>query len=201
MIRKPMRFLPSDVQTDWSASLHQAPPTKIGAYHVVETWGDDNLSGVRRLTSGYENQRVRVQVLDENEQPVRGVEVAFHFSTCQDRFILTGDFLWTPPVPHRAFRVRTDGEGVAEQIQFDMVKAGQAGGITVYVLDPKRSSDFVQGLGMLADHTGIEITFQRQDVNAVPLDERLARLEKIVVDLEAEMSEISSRLLRLESKK
>jgi hypothetical protein len=52
-------------------------------------------------------------------------------------------------------------------------------------LEPEYSSDVVTGMGMLADHTGIHLTFQLRRNGVVPLMDRLESLEARVAALEA----------------
>ncbi len=174
---QPLNILPTDVQQEWMATLQrQVGPLAQGHFYLV---------GVRRTKSKtFEEQRVIVLVVDENGFPMPNVRVAFSYSTA-DQYLLTPDFLWSPPVPYRAFAVSTQGNGEIDQIQGSSVKQGQPGGITVYLLEPEYSSDVVAGLGMLADHTGIHLTFQLRRNGVVPLMERLDSLESRVAALEA----------------
>jgi hypothetical protein len=81
--------------------------------------------------------------------------------------------------------VPTAGSGQIDQIQGSVVKQGQPGGITVYLLEPEYSSDVVTGAGMLADHTGLHLTFQLRRNGVVPLMDRLASMEARIAALEA----------------
>lgn len=149
---QPLSVLPADIQNDWMASLEQATPTESGVYRLV--------AARRTEARGFEGQRITVLVIDEDGQPIPGVLVAFSYSTAQQKFTLTPDFQWSPPPPHRAFIVPTSGSGQIDQIQGSGVKEGEPGGVTVYLLDPQHSSDIVRGAGMLADHTGLHLTYQ-----------------------------------------
>jgi hypothetical protein len=165
---EPMNVLPQDIQQDWRAQLHKAQPTEKGAFHLVNA---------RRTEPGtFEEQRVIVLVVDENGFPIPNVKVAFSFSTANS-YTLSQDFLWTPPAPQKAFIVPTQGSGQIDQVQGSGVKDGEAGGITVYILEPEYSSDYVSGAGMLADHTGLHLTFQLRRPGITPLNERLAEIE------------------------
>jgi hypothetical protein len=99
--------------------------------------------------------------------------------------VLSPDFLWSPPPPSRAFIVPTAGSGQIDQVQGSAVKPGEPGGITVYILEPEYSSDVVAGAGMLADHTGLHLTYQLRRTGIVPLMERLANIEARLIALEA----------------
>lgn len=173
---QPLTVLPQEIQRDWLAQLHRANPTPNGCFRLVAA----------RSTTGnsFEGQRVTVLVIDENGFPIPGVKVAFSFSTAE-YYTLTPGFLWTPPPPRQAFIVPTQGSGQIDQIQNDPVKQGQPGGITVYVLEPEFSSDYVSGAGMLADHTGLHLTFQLRRTGVKPLMEVVADLERRVSELEA----------------
>ncbi len=173
---RPLNVLPQDIQRDWRAQLHKATPTEEGVFRLVN---------IRRTQSGsFEEQRVIVLVVDENGFPIPNVPVAFSFSTASD-YTLSQDFLWTPPVPQKAFIVPTQGSGQIDQIQGSAVKDGEAGGITVYLLEPKYSSDVVTGAGMLSDHTGLHLTFQLQRPGVKPLNERLVEIEARLAALES----------------
>lgn len=172
---KPLNVLPQDIQQDWRAQLHKAMPTDEGVFRLVN---------IRRTQPGtFEEQRVIILVVDENGFPIPNVPVAFAFSTAKD-YTLSQDFLWTPPAPQKAFIVPTQGSGQIDQIQGSGVKDGEAGGITVYLLEPKYSSDVVTGAGMLANHTGLHLTFQLLRPGIKPLNERLAEIEARLAKLE-----------------
>lgn len=173
----PLNVLPADVQQDWMAGLQrQISQQAEGHFYLVN---------IRRTKpKSFEEQRVIVLVVDENGFPIPNVPVAFSYSTA-DQYVLSPDFLWTPPSPPRAFIVPTAGSGQIDQIQGSGVKQGQPGGITVYLFEPQYSSDAVTGLGMLADHTGLHLTFQLRRNGVVPLMDRIASLEARVAALEA----------------
>lgn len=173
----PLNVLPTDIQQDWMAGLQrQVSQQAQGHFYLVN---------IRRTKAkSFEEQRVIVLVVDENGFPIPNVPVAFSYSTA-DQYVLTPDFLWTPPSPPRAFIVPTAGSGQIDQIQGSGVKQGQPGGITVYLFEPEYSSDVVTGLGMLADHTGLHLTFQLRRNGVTPLMDRIASLEARVAALEA----------------
>ncbi|GAB4418593.1 MAG: hypothetical protein Fur0044_14650 [Anaerolineae bacterium] len=173
----PLNVLPTDIQQDWMAGLQrQVSQQAQGHFYLVN---------IRRTKpKSFEEQRVIVLVVDENGFPIPNVPVAFSYSTA-DQYVLTPDFLWTPPSPPRAFIVPTAGSGQIDQIQGSGVKQGQPGGITVYLFEPEYSSDVVTGLGMLADHTGLHLTFQLRRNGVTPLMDRIASLEARVAALEA----------------
>lgn len=165
---KPLVLLPNDIQNDWMAEVFSATPTEKGVYRLV---------GCRRTAgNSFEGQRITVLVVDENGQALPGVPVAFSYSTA-DKYTLTPDFTWQPPTPQRAFITRTQGSGMADQIQGSVVKANEPGGVTVFILTPEFSSDVVTGAGMLADHSGLALIFQLCRAGVVPLDERLDNIE------------------------
>jgi hypothetical protein len=56
--------------------------------------------------------------------------------------------------------VPTGGGGEIDEVQGSTIEEGGSGGMTVCVLDPANSSDVVLGAGMLADHSGLYLTFQ-----------------------------------------
>jgi len=165
---EPLNVLPPDIQQDWMAQLQKATPTEKGVFRLVN---------IRRTAPRtFEEQRVIVLVVDENGFPMPNVKVAYSYSTA-DQYTLTPDFLWTPPSPQKAFIVPTQGSGQIDQVQGGGVKAGQPGGVTVYLLEPEYSCDVVSGAGMLADHTGLHLTYQLRRTGVVPLLERLANIE------------------------
>ncbi len=114
------------------------------------------------------------------------IQVAFSYSTAKP-YTIGPDFQWSPPTPQRAFIVPTTGAGQIDQIQGDVVKQGEAGGVTVYLLEPKYSGDVVTGAGMLADHTGLHLTYQLRRPNTVSYDERISTLETWVTDFDARL--------------
>lgn len=174
---QPMSTLPMDIQQEWMATLQrQVSPQAQGHFYLVH---------VRRTRpKSFEEQRIIVLVVDENGFPMPNIRVAYSYSTA-DQYVLTPDFLWNPPPPARAFIVPTAGSGQIDQIQGSGVKEGQPGGVTVYLFEPEYSSDVVTGMGMLADHTGIHLTFQLRRNGVVPLMDRLESLEARVAALEA----------------
>lgn len=173
---EPLNVLPGDIQQDWMATLQKATPTDKGVFRLVN---------IRRTRpKSFEEQRVIVLVIDENGFPLPNIRVAFSYSTA-DQYVLTPDFLWSPPAPSRAFIVPTTGSGQIDQIQGGGVKQGEPGGITVYIFEPEYSSDVVTGAGMLADHTGLHLTYQLRRTDVIPLMDRLASLEARVAALEA----------------
>jgi hypothetical protein len=174
---EPMNALPVAIQQEWLATLQrQVSPQAQGHFYLVNI----------RTTQpkGFEEQRVIVLVVDENGFPMPNIRVAFSYSTAT-QYLVTPDFLWSPPPPPRAFIVPTAGSGQIDQIQGSGVKKGEPGGITVYLLEPEYSSDVVTGAGMLADHTGLHLTFQLRRSGVVPLAERLAIIEARLAALEA----------------
>lgn len=171
----PIKILPPDIQRDWRAQLHPAQPTAAGVFRLV---------GIRRTQPGtFEEQRVIVLVVDEDGRPLPNVPVAFAFSTAK-YYELSDAFQWLPPEPQKAFIVPTQGAGQIDMIQGSGVKDGEAGGITVYLLEPKYASDVVSGCGMLANHSGLHLTFALQRTDVVPVAERLAAIEARVDKLE-----------------
>ncbi len=173
---QPLTVLPLEIQQKWMATLQRqvSPPAKGHFY----------LTGIKPTAgAGYQGQRITVAVTDENGFPMAGVRIAFSYSTA-DQYLLTPDFLWTPPPPPRAFLVPTGGGGVIDQVQGSVVKQGEPGGVTVYLLEPEWSSDVVTGLGQLADHTGLFLTFQLQRNGVKPLQEQINELTHRVESLE-----------------
>jgi hypothetical protein len=163
-----LNVLPPDIQTDWMAQLQKATPTEKGVFRLVN---------VRRTDpKTFEEQRIIVLVVDENGFPIPNVNVAFSFSTAE-QYTLTNDFLWAPPVPQKAFVIPTQGSGQIDQVQGSSVEKGQPGGVTVYILEPEYSSDVVTGAGMLADHTGLHLTYQLRRTGVKSLMERMEDIE------------------------
>ncbi len=171
---RPLNNLPMEFQRDWGADLLSS--SEDSAYRLVNIH--------RAEGKGYQGQRLTVQVLDINGFPLPNVPVAFSYSTARPYFI-ADDFFWQPPPPRRADIYPTNGGGMIDHIQGSVVKDGEPGGVTVYIFDPNFPSDVVSGMGMLADHTGVILTFQRQIKGEIPLDERLGAIEKRLSILEA----------------
>lgn len=171
-----LNFLPAQISNLYGAELHKAEPTEAGVYRLV---------GIRQTQSrSYEEQRIIVLVLDENGFPIPRVMVAFSYSTAE-QYMLDDQFKWQPPHPRRAFIVPTGGGGQIDQIQGSAVKPGEPGGVTVYILEPEFASDVVTGAGMLADHSGLHLTFQLRRTGVRSLSERLDEVEARLDKLEA----------------
>lgn len=168
-----IKILPAEFQRKFGMSLTSNSKTD-------ETDGVFKLVAVRKTNpAGFESQRIIVLVLDENGFPMPNVPVAFSYSTAT-QYIITEDFNWIPPVPHRAFVVPTQGSGQIDQIQGSEIKDGESGGVTVYILNPENYvSDVVSGCGMLSDHTGLHLTFQLK-TGAKTIEERITALEEAV---------------------
>jgi len=175
---EPLTVLPQNIQFDFLAQLHQAYATEGGLFNLVEA----------KTTPGQSSlgQRINVLVLDENNQPIPGAQVAFAFDTAP-RFTLTTDFQWVPPYPHQAVVVATNGGGQCDLVlgAEGVIKSGEPGGVTVYLLEPEYASDAISGCGMLADHTGMFLTFQLRREGVLPLEERLATMEERIATLES----------------
>ncbi len=179
--REPLSMLPVDIQRDWNARLQPATPTAKGVFRLV--------AARRTQPKSFEEQRIIVLVVDENGLPVPGARVAFSFSTAGP-YSLSDDFLWAPPPPLRAFVASTEGSGQIEQIQGSIIKQGEPGGVTVYLLEPEYSSDVVTGAGMLADHSGLHLTFQLLREGVTPLVRRLRLMEERLAAVEARLSQL-----------
>ncbi|MCG3207301.1 MAG: hypothetical protein FOGNACKC_00901 [Anaerolineae bacterium] len=165
---EPLNVLPVDFQVNWQAQLIPNTPTTEGVFRLVDIQ--------RTAPTGYQGQRLVAQVIDENGFPVPNVPVAFAYSTA-GQYLVNEEFKWRPPLPYRADIVLTSGGGQVEHVQGSVVRQGEPGGVTVYVLDPTIASDVVAGMGMLADHTGVRLTFQLRRNGVVSLAERLAAIE------------------------
>lgn len=181
---KPLMFLPFDIQRDWLAGLdRRVQPAADGHFYLVEARRTD--------ARGYQGQRITVLVVDENGFPLPNVRVAFSFSTAPF-FLITEEFKWLPPPPYKAFVTTTDGGGQIDQVQGSAVKAGQPGGVTVYLLEANYSSDVVSGLGMLSDHTGLHLTFQLRRHGVLSLADRFARIEERLDKLETKTNAVAA---------
>ena len=188
---EPLTTLPAEIQADWGARLNPATPTALGAFHLV---------AVRRTgAASAAGQRITVLVLDESGVAMPNVRVAFSYSTA-DRYVITPDFLWSPPPPQRAFIVPTAGSGQIDQIQGGGVKKGEPGGITVYIFEPEYSSDVVAGAGMLADHTGLHLTYQLRRTGIVPADERMGVIEAWVANFDVWIKALKEKLDALDER-
>lgn len=187
-VLEPLKVLPADIQRDWMARLEPArEESQGGVFRLVHAR--------RTEPRGYQGQRITVLVVDEQGLPLSGVNVAFSYSTAEP-FTIGQEFKWTPPGPYRAHIVLTEGSGQIEEVQGSAVKEGQPGGMTVYVFEPDYPSDVVSGLGMLADHTGIFMTFQIRRAGIKPLPEVLADLERRVAALEQKNQVFSSAVMQ-----
>jgi hypothetical protein len=172
---QPLNVLPSYIQQNWQAQLHAAQPTQKGVFRLV--------AARPTAPKSFEEQRIIVLCVDENGFPLANIPVGFAYSTAPF-YPLSNDFLWQPP-SQNVYVAITQGSGQIEQIQGGGVKAGQPGGVTVCPLMPEFSSDYVSGAGMLADHTGLHLTFQLRRLGIRPIAERLTELEARMDALEA----------------
>jgi hypothetical protein len=189
----PLEFLPIEIQARWHASLYSAPPDpEVGAYKLLQIEPTE--------PKGYMGQRITVLVLDENERPIPNVEVVFAYDTGKQIF-QEGIWKWVPPSEGRKGDVvPTRGDGMAEHIQGSVVKDDEPGGITLWIKDPDRPCDYMRGLGMLYDHTGLYVVYQRQDAGVVSDNERLTNLELNQQALEDAIGAMSDQLKTLEGR-
>ena len=180
---EPLTQLPADIAADWLAELHPATPTAQGVFRLVNIRRTDGAS--------FEGQRITVLVLDENGIAIPSATVAFSYSTAA-AYVLTPAFLWSPPMPRRAFIVPTGGGGQIDMVlgAEGVVKQGQAGGVTAYILEPEYSSDVVSGLGMMADHTGLHLTFALQRAGVKSTAQRLSALEEWVTNFDERLKAV-----------
>jgi hypothetical protein len=171
---EPLDHIPFDIVTDYRTTLIKTDPSPCGVFKVI---------GIRRTAPGsWESQRIKVLVVDENGFPIPAVRVAYAFSTAPEINYknLFGDdvlFRWAPPYSP-ALVVPTSGAGECDVIQNDKIEKGKAGGMTVYVLESDYSSWLVAGAGMLADHSGLCITFMLVRPGVRSLAERISDLEQ-----------------------
>lgn len=164
-----MNVLPLDIQKQWPGSqLVPATPTAAGVYRLID------IQPTR--PKSYQELRIIVQVVDENGLPLSGVPVAFSYDTARSYFVDPA-FAWSPPHPWQADVVPTTGAGEIEHIQGSVIKQGDVGGITAYILDPDHSSDVVAHIGALADHTGLRLKYQLRRAGVLTLEERFKRIE------------------------
>ncbi len=196
-----LRFLPMEVQQKWHGALFSAP--------MDEEVGNWRLVSVRKTNPvGYQGGKVIVQLLDENERAIPNVDVVFAYDTGKRVYLQLGiddevvpEWRWGPPaIGLRGDVVTTGGDGMAEHVQGGVVKDDEPGGITVWIKDPQRPGDYVTGMGMLHDHTGILLTFQKQDVGVVSDAERMASIEANMKVLEDALAELALRVADLEER-
>lgn len=172
----PLNALPVDFQENWMAELNR-PSTQSpnGHFYLVK---------IRRTSpKTFEELRIITLVVDENGFPMPGVKVAFSYSTAH-QYLVGPDFTWAPPTPHRADIFPTEGSGQIEHVQGSVVQKGEPGGITVYVVEPEYSSDYITGAGALSDHTGMHMIFQLRRPGVKSIGERLADIEARLAALE-----------------
>ena len=171
----PLDFVPIQITQDFGTELFKGYANDNGIFNLVDIQ--------RTEAAGFQGQRIAVTVVDENGFPLPNVRVVFSYSTGV-QFTPPDNAQWMPPTPWRGHVVPTQGSGMIDQIQGDVIKEGQAGGVTVYILEPQFSSDVVSGCGMLADHTGLSLTFQLRRNGVRPLREIAADLERRMSALE-----------------
>lgn len=165
----PLVTLPDIFYEKWNAQLIQAKEADIGSFELVE------IEPTNRL--GFQAQRLVVLVVDENGFPMANVPVLFAYDTAEWRTVF-GKRYQGDVVP-------TQGGGQIEHIQGDPVKAGRPGGVSVGIIGGEGyTSDLVTGMGMLADHTGVKLTFQLRRKGVIPFAARLANIEARLSALE-----------------
>lgn len=184
---KPLVMLPQDFQKNWLAQLHSVSDSDEerceGAFRLVK---------IRRTKpKTYEERRIVVLVVDENGFPIPSVMVAFAYSTAHP-YILADDenWQWNPPAPHRADIWPTHGSGEIDEVQGGGIIEGQPGGMTVYIFDPKYPSDYVTGCGMLADHTGMHLTFQLRRKGVKSIITQLSEINDKLTGLQNQINQL-----------
>jgi len=164
---KNITVLPQRFQELWMANL--IPTSFNPAFKLVDIKETKPKSG--------QELKVIVTVLDQDGYIMPGVNVAFSYSTSSP-YTISSDSVWNPPGPRLADIVQTVGGLPAEHVQGSVVKQGQPGGITVYILEPESAaSDVVTGMGALHDHTGVHLIFQYKDSSRLTIKERLVNIE------------------------
>jgi hypothetical protein len=181
-----IKSLPRWICEDIGASLKKEEPISEGVYRLVK---------VGKCRPG-EDRRIKVNVLNEEGYPEPGVMVVFAFTTGRDTipFHLTAG--WQPPPPYKAKVEPTQGDGATDLVlgPEGVVKKGQRGGVTVYLAGEGFSSDVIDGLGMYADHTSPELTFQKFPNGYVSRGNRLDHIEDRLMALETEINELKQAL-------
>lgn len=167
----PLQSIPADVFNMYPGlELYPAEPTQHGQFHLTDvrpTFG-----------AGFEGQRLKVLVVDENGFPIPNIKVAWSFSTADVLFV-DGSFQWFPPFPRRAVVTHTSGGGETDLVlgAEGIIKQGEQGGVSVFVFEPNYSSVVIRGAGMTKEHGGLHFTFQLRRRGVMPLGERLAVIE------------------------
>jgi hypothetical protein len=168
--------IPQDIFNDWLATHLKAEPTAQGVFRLVDVKRTD--------PAGFQSQRIIVSVMDENGFPIPNVKVAFAYSTA-NAYNTDSSFLWSPPTPRKAFIVPTQGGGQIDQIQGSAVKKGEPGGVSVFIIEPKFSSDIFEGAGMLGDHTGLHLFFQLQRAGVGSFWDAIRAIERRLTVIES----------------
>lgn len=178
-MRKPvLTRVPTDISSveAWQGVRIRHAFTQFGggAFRVV---------AMSKLTTGSNDRRIRVNLIDEDGNAITALSVAFGYSTAE-LLRLGPDFEWQPSLT-KAF-VTGYQNGNYEMIlgSDGVINEGEVGGVTVCALHPKYPSDEVSGLGMLPDHTGLSVTFQLQTPEIDSIGERLDQIEARVTALE-----------------
>lgn len=178
MKRTPLNRIPIDIASQFNCWLD--PADEQDAYRLVA------IRTTKPKT--FEEQRLIALVVDENNRPLANVPVAFLYSTgnTQEAY----DFAWQVPRPFRGDIVYTEGSGQIEHIQGSAIQPGQPGGVTVCVADPAIASDVIVGAGMLADHTGLHLTFQLQRAGVVAVADRLDAITERLQSIESRLAQL-----------
>jgi len=170
---QPLVEMPDDINADYGAEIVEPVANEYGRFRVLHV--------ARTAPKGWQGQRIVVLVLDQNYRPIPLMPVAFAWDTYKERYSLDG-FKWTPPgagPEHKrvAFIEPTQGSGQIDVIQGSGIEKGGKGGTRVWVHHPLLPSAYVDGAGMLADHSGMFIVFVAELVGVLPLEKRLEIIE------------------------
>lgn len=165
----PLVTLPDIFYEKWNAQLIQAKEADIGSFELVEIEPTNPL--------GFMGRRLVVLVVDENGFAMPNIHVLFAYDTAPRRTVYGRSY--------QGDVVQTTGGGQIEHIQGDTIKDGQPGGVSVGIIGGEGyTSDLVTGMGMLADHTGVKLTFQLRRKGVIPFAARLANIEARLSALE-----------------
>lgn len=180
----------------WGLTLeHPVFPGKLGQYVVVD------------ISQATIEQHHQVEVINEDGDPLPGINVIFGFGSGPDLSYLKPDetnWFGNQPSVLRGNAQVTDASGYAQH-------TFGSGGEWVFVWDLddtgllKYPSPILKdanwrrvGDGARFEHTGIKVVFQRRDLSVVPKEDRLNESLARIDDLEHRLNENVNLLSRID---
>lgn len=172
----PLTHIPPEM-APWGLQLVTPEPSEFGAYHLI---------GVEQASIEGHHQ---VEIVDEDGKPMRGVVVIFGYPSGKDINMPTRINHWRDgPTVLKGNAQRTNSAGYAQHTFGE-------GGEDIWIWDRNKDGDILYPSAIVRnctwqrtpvarfEHTGVALTFQREDTRVTPAADRLAALEARVTGL------------------